>query len=436
MRQTGDKIKLRFDKGIDNTTGAEDSFAVSFREFNGAEYIDKSITPKATKPFATLDEIPVNVTDGQRNHTAIDGDGVVLAVNTANSTRAWGRDSGFTFFSNSTTRTNGWRFVPLTSILVPSVRLYSSHAGSTKIHFWDSASTSAPIWQKSVSVSIGWNVYTLDDPLLLAAGKTYTITANFPLGGGYDYFNIETDSRTGSSVITNVENWRINKADKYPTERATGGYCPAIDFSFCGYYSSGTIEYELDECQAISSVLSSKIEWGIDRDDYTNVVIKTKVGGDYSNCVNGGRMVGVEPGMSMTTKTLKIQASFVTTDLSKTPRLNWIRFTIRDTSDANSMVLVLGTGNTDGIRNAVDAVTVSYDGLGGVTGDGNVRAFEESFTPVGLVSKPHQKPDEHIAMSLTPTGNLMRIYYNNAAEPENIAVGLTATAVLTDIRDI
>ena len=94
-------------------------------------------------------------------------------------------------------------------------------------------------------------------------------------------------------------------------------------------------------------------------------------------------------------------------------------------------------------NNVAGDLTVFYDGAGSLAGfDGPVEEFTESFTPIGLVAKPHQNNQEHIEISsVSATGKLTRVYFSDIDQAEDQGrievLGITsATGVLTHIDNI
>lgn len=103
--------------------------------------------------------------------------------------------------------------------------------------------------------------------------------------------------------------------------------------------------------------------------------------------------------------------------------------------------LVLTVKDTERFESAVDQITVAYDGGGTLVGEGGAAlAFTQSFTPTGLVPKPHQNDAEHIEISsVAVTGTLTKINYTNTAAQDMghiEIVGITATGTLTKVSDI
>lgn len=103
--------------------------------------------------------------------------------------------------------------------------------------------------------------------------------------------------------------------------------------------------------------------------------------------------------------------------------------------------LILEMVGTERFCSAVGDVTVAYDGAGTLYGDGGpVEAFDESFTPTGLVAKPHQMDAEAVAVSaIGATGTLTLITfsdYQSAPEHAVAVSGVSASGTLTHIDDL
>ena len=103
--------------------------------------------------------------------------------------------------------------------------------------------------------------------------------------------------------------------------------------------------------------------------------------------------------------------------------------------------LILTVKDTERFESAAGDITVAYDGGGSLVGEGGaVLAFTQSFTPTGLVPKPHQNDVEHIEISnIAATGTLTKINYANTAAQDmgHIEItGITAVGVLTKVGNI
>ena len=103
--------------------------------------------------------------------------------------------------------------------------------------------------------------------------------------------------------------------------------------------------------------------------------------------------------------------------------------------------LILEMVGTERFCSAVGDVTVAYDGAGTLFGDGGpVEAFEETFTPAGLVAKPRQMDAEAVAVSaISAAGTLTLITFSEYQEAPEHAVavsGVSASGTLTHIDDL
>lgn len=89
--------------------------------------------------------------------------------------------------------------------------------------------------------------------------------------------------------------------------------------------------------------------------------------------------------------------------------------------------------HTEGIAVSYEQPKGNLMGAGGLVAD-----FKMSFLPTDLIAKPHQNDEEHIEISdITAVGNLIRIYYTDAAETEHIEISsIEAVGVLTHINDL
>lgn len=82
---------------------------------------------------------------------------------------------------------------------------------------------------------------------------------------------------------------------------------------------------------------------------------------------------------------------------------------------------------TDSIKGAVGAMGVLYDGLGGLNGEnGNVEAFDQTFTPAGLPWFANPNAIEHTVINFAfseTVGTLTRIYFSDYQENEHTMIG-------------
>lgn len=109
-----------------------------------------------------------------------------------------------------------------------------------------------------------------------------------------------------------------------------------------------------------------------------------------------------------------------------------------DQSDAHILLLTLGKGNVQGIRNAVGNVTIEYDPVKGhLRGRGGaVQRFTRSFTPTGLEPKDNPQVFEHLEFGLSFSDDLIAIVYHDTAENEHLEMSVIPTGTLTYVGDL
>lgn len=98
--------------------------------------------------------------------------------------------------------------------------------------------------------------------------------------------------------------------------------------------------------------------------------------------------------------------------------------------------------NNPSFTSVIGDITISYDGLGGLRGlGGPASAFEDSFTPTGLIWKGHQNDEEHIEFTgVTANIDLHAIIYTDIKTEEHIEfTGISSnvdlhTIVYTDAK--
>ena len=197
------------------------------------------------------------------------------------------------------------------------------------------------------------------------------------------------------------------------------------DFSILSYKSSG---------QAIFTVSSytkgnnDRLSWVGTTPTGTSLRLYTKVNnGSYTEATNGGSIPGLPDG----TCTLYVKAE-LTSDGLETPSLSQVL--IQSDADAYKLVLTTALPN---FSSAVGNMSVSYDGLGGLQGQGGPsESFTSTFTPSGLTWKGHQCDEEHFTMSASATATLVPIAYTNTQENEHIELAMSAVAMLIDVHDL
>lgn len=208
-----------------------------------------------------------------------------------------------------------------------------------------------------------------------------------------------------------------------------------------GYASQGTAELSLPTANNIAHYGSSVVKWDADTPDGTTCQVYFRKNlGSYQECSNGGSLPGLSYGEDITQENLFIQVVLSSEDVKKTPSFSGLQVTIQDLEDQDTIVLSFPTGNINSIQNAVGEVRVKYDGSGTLKGlGGPVLAFDQAFTPAGLMPKNNPNDAEHLDVSnIEALGVLMRVYYTGLNHPgENIEVSdVYASGTLTHVDDI
>lgn len=182
---------------------------------------------------------------------------------------------------------------------------------------------------------------------------------------------------------------------------------------------------------------SSTIAWTEDKPTGTSVAVSVSTdGSSYTAVTNGGQFL---PPGSYDNTTAYIKVELATTDAMLTPTISGLHFILQTAEDQYAMILEMQPRQR--ILNAAGDITVAYDGGGTLIGEGGaVLAFTQSFTPAGLIPKPHQNDAEHIEIrSVAAAGTLTKINYTNTAAQDQghiEIVGVTATGTLTSVSNI
>ena len=295
-----------------------------------------------------------------------------------------------------------------------------------------------------------WRGYSYSGKTTTACLQEYEV---FLLGTGQIYLNFldvptsyysgtkslvcgsETVSFTVSSGQACEYTFTPSDADEGTGWSAAKGK-PAIHW----YKTSGSAEFAFTNIRSVTSVNWSEITWGANVPDSTSLRIYARLDNAvYTGVTNGGALP-IPSGSSLASSTLYLKVEMATTDTMSSPSLNWLRVKIRDVEELNTIVLTLESGNGNNLQNAVGAVTVNYDGSGGLVGyGGSVSAFSERFTPTGLVSKPHQNDAEYVEItSISGSGNRIEVLYSSAKNgDENLEISsVSATGARINVGDI
>lgn len=203
------------------------------------------------------------------------------------------------------------------------------------------------------------------------------------------------------------------------------------------YVTHGEAVWEITDIRSMEHIYSSAIRWQASVPDGSTVTVQTKLdGGTYQTVSNGGPALSSFPD-DLTSATLYVKVSLDTNNVYLSPRFSGLELTFITTESRRNLLLLFASGTVGSFRNAAGNITLTYDGAGGLEGEGGpVEDFEETFAPIGLVPKPNQNDAEHIELSLTAVGTLTRIYYTNAQEREHISLAVSASGVLTHVDDL
>lgn len=108
-------------------------------------------------------------------------------------------------------------------------------------------------------------------------------------------------------------------------------------------------------------------------------------------------------------------------------------------ANKKKIALNFASGITHSFQNVVGKIKVKFDSTKGTLSGygGPVESFETTFLPEDLEYKPNPHNPEHIEVSVSATGNLIRIYHKNCREKEHISItNITAVGTLTKVEDI
>ena len=204
------------------------------------------------------------------------------------------------------------------------------------------------------------------------------------------------------------------------------------------YLPHGEAVWEITDIRSMEHIYSSIIRWQASAPDGSTVTVQTKLGGgEYQPVSNGGPVLSAFP-EDLTGATLYVKVSLDTTDVYQTPQFSGLELTFITTESRRNLLLYFASGSANSFRNAAGDITLTYDGAGGLDGEGGpVEAFEETFTPIGLVPKPNQNANGHIDLGLTASGVLTRIYRTSVKSgDEHLELQLSASGALTHVDDI
>ena len=340
---------------------------------------------------------------------------------------------GYTAQSAGANRTAGWKFTPTEDVVVSAIRIKGSGNYTTTAQIWKDSDGSL-IASTSITLISGVWVEQAIAPVTLTAGTVYIISQNVYTTYGYYGVNGVPASSYFSSKISNVSDVRIDSQNTKPTQ--TVGWFLAIDFIIGQnvYTPNGTAVYQTI---VNGGIKSATIAWTENKPTGTSVAVSVSTDGvSYSAVTNGGQFL---PPGSYDNTTAYIKVELTTTDATLTPTVSSLHLALQTAEDTYGIILEMEP--LQRFESAAGPITVAYNGGGTLIGEGGaVLAFTQSFTPTGLVPKPHQNDAEHIEISsVAATVTLTKINYTNTAAQDQGHIeiaSVTATGTLTKVNDI
>ena len=227
-------------------------------------------------------------------------------------------------------------------------------------------------------------------------------------------------------------NWEV-----YNRRYSSGQYATYIEVTLQeAYVSNGTAIYTSENLTGTVDSLS--ISWT--ETTPTNTDIAVSVSTDKVSWVQA--VNGVNPslaGYELNGVPIYIKFELSTSSSDASPQVSSLQVQLSTMLDRQSIVLEMEP--LQRFESTAGPITVAYNGGGTLIGEGGaVLAFTQTFTPTGLVPKPHQNDAEHIEISsIVPTAILTKINYTNTAAQDmgHIEIaGITATGTLTKVSDI
>ncbi len=243
---------------------------------------------------------------------------------------------------------------------------------------------------------------------LTCGSNTYSLPVTEGVAVGY---SMTPQDNTGSSWVA--------AAEEYPVQTT--------------YFPNGSAQYAVSGLN-LGAVAASRIAWDETAPPGTAVEVSASLDGAlWSSVYNGGAVVA--PGTSLEDATIFVKAELSTTDTAQSPAVSNLSFLIQSQEDCYSIVLHMDPKTR--FESAAGDITVTYDGSGGLAGEGgSVAAFTETFSPNGLAPKPHQNEVEHIDISAAAVGTLLHVYYTDTQCDHHVELNASAVGVLTHINDL
>ena len=284
--------------------------------------------------------------------------------------------------------------------------------------------------QTSASYQQSWDVFLFD------TGQIFLNFWQVPTSNASGTNSLACGSETVNYAITAGTPCEYTFTPENVAEGKTWSVTPGQP-TFAEYVPSGYAEYAITAIRALSEVSSAVLSWTEDGTEDTSVTVLAKLDtGAYAPVTSGAELPVTWPSdLSGSTLYIKIQMS--TSDTGASPELSGMMLEAFDAGSSLNLLLIFASGTVGSFRNAAGNITLTYDGAGGLEGEGGpVEAFEETFTPTGLTPKPNQNDAEHLEISATVAGILTRIYYTDVAANGHLEITATVSGTLTHVDDL
>lgn len=333
-------------------------------------------------------------------------------------------------------------------------RASSSAQSDIEVHYKDAVLT---LWARGGETYLSPNTtqdiiadtkYTTTFTLLTARSKVFlgkyfdTTTTNYRFKGkvfGLKIWNSENtlilDLMPARRLPDRVIGFYDRVNDEFYTNDGDDFFSPGLTIAH--YETFGTAEYSFDAIQAVSSATESGVTWEIFDPTGTTITVQAKLDGGSWTTLAAGDPLPIAAGADLSDRTLYLKITLQSQSDRATPELGYLTFFVGDALDVYDLDLQFSPGNVSSLRNACGDITLTYDGAGELAGEGGpVEAFEETFTPVGLLPKYDPHDGEHIDFTIDVVGDLFEIDYTDAGSSEHIEIDLEASGVLIHVDDL
>lgn len=333
----------------------------------------------------------------------------------------------------------GWAFtIGSKDVRVVGLRAKLPAAQTVTGNLWSAAGTLLASCTIAV-ISGQWVEALFDTPVVLEANTQYIVSCY----NSANRYASTVSAFTYNAKIASVQGGRyISTKGSFPANSEANNMYPLIDIvinDIVKHVLSGSAEFAVQVPENVGVITGSKIKWSCEVPSGTSLSVWTKaVGGTYARCVNNGPIMGIPQNVDLSGSVVYVRVDMSTSDELVTPSLSSLTLRLLGEGDDHVLTLLLPSGVTRSIQNAVGTVEVEYAG-GTLLGlGGAVAPFAISFTPEGLVVKNNPNDVERVEIStIEVSAALSRIVYTHTYATEYMAItDVIATGTLTHIDDI